>query len=125
MLRIVFTVVIASFVLAGRASADFMDMPAIGALDRLPPSAASASLVDLQRESGYLEVGYYAVDAGASSLQRARPVDAGLTDSAAASRLPWPGVWLDPKWAPLSLAAFLLALAGYAIRRTARSAGRA
>jgi hypothetical protein len=108
---------------AARASADFMELPA----PANPPidsarAATSASehvlaVSELRSDSGYLELGYYALDGHTPSLKLARPNDAGVSEA---------GVWdlglgnLGQLSGPVALGALLLALlavAGFVARR--------
>jgi hypothetical protein len=123
MSRIPYSIVFAAVCLfAGHASADFMELPAAAPSFSADVSASEAELSakELRSDSGYLELGYYAVDGRTPALHLARPEDAGVGDAVAEA-----GLWnlglgsLSAPSAPLAFAALVLALAAaaFATRR--------
>lgn len=108
---------------AGRASADFIELPATDLAAGLPAAQTSPSPRELRVESGYLELGYYAVHGTTVQKQLARPADAGLDDSVGCFASLWPaGLRGAPSLLVLvsTLSSLLLAMAVVVARRTRR-----
>jgi hypothetical protein len=108
---------------AGRASADFIELPASDLAAAADTGRVSPSARELQLESGYLELGYYAVHGATVQKELARPTDAGLGDSVGSFASLWPaGVRGVPSLLVLvsGLCLLLVAMAVVVARRPRR-----
>jgi hypothetical protein len=108
---------------AGRASADFIELPASGLGVDQSAAQASASPRELRVESGYLELGYYAVHGATVQKQLARPADAGMDDSVGALASVWSAGLRGAPSVPALVGALSVLLVGMAVfvtRRTRR-----
>jgi hypothetical protein len=104
---------------AGRASADFIELPAQGGAADAPAHVANlvppVSSHELRVESSHLELGYYAVTGHTVQKQLARPEDAGTDDYSLASVLPAGFGMFGARPLPMMLGALSLMLVAMAV----------
>jgi hypothetical protein len=109
---------------AGRASADFIELPASAIATEVSAAQdaaqASPSPLELRQESSYLELGYYAVHGARVQKQLARPADAGLGGSSGYFARFWATELRGAPALASTLALLLVTIAAFVTRRTRR-----